>query len=111
MSTAKSVKVFDPALFNELNPGDKVVLVSSFDETRPKVERFSLFDEKWLPTTNVSGEVKVNGWLGCTDNINKTAHGWHEIEAMEQITKLSESPIAGKRRPEVVGVKFTLSPA
>lgn len=105
----KTVQVFDPSLYDELNPGDKVVLVSSFDESRPKFESFSLRTEDWLPTTNRSGEIRTNGWLGSTDNINSTAHGWHEIESMEMVTRLSKEPIAGKRRPENVGVKFMLS--
>lgn len=36
--------------------------------------------------TNMSGEDRVNGWLGCTDNVDRVADGKWVVEKVVKLT-------------------------
>lgn len=96
----RTIELRDPRFYDEFNPEDQVYLVSWFNEleggTNYKIQRE-------IPRTN-RGEDRKNGWLGCTDNINKSSLGLHEIESMEMLTRRATDGIADE-----VGVKVVLS--
>lgn len=103
MSKKITISIPDPHLYDEFNPGDQVYLISWFDESRARGnDKYKI--QKNVPTTNMSGEDRESGWLGCTDSINKTAHGLHEIDSMEMLTRKAKGEIIDE-----VGVKFVLS--
>lgn len=38
--------------------------------------------------TNMSGEERVDGWLGCTDNVDRTANGKWVVKEVIKLTGL-----------------------
>jgi hypothetical protein len=102
-----SIQIDDPSLFDQYNPGDRVYLISWFDDSRRNREYYKIQTE--VPVTNMGGVERPEGWLGSTNNINETAHGLHEIENLLLVERLSKEVIAGRRRTESVATIFKLS--
>jgi hypothetical protein len=107
MTTKNDLTIqIDPSIFTSYNPGDRVYIISWFNESFPSQERFRIQDN--MPYTN-RGVQRAEGWLGCTNSINETAHGLYEIEELHLVKRLSKDEIAGKRRPEAIATKVVLS--
>jgi hypothetical protein len=94
-----SVQKIKTSDFGEFARGELVVLISWFDDSIPRQENFKI--SKLVPRTNSSNELRINGWLGSADNINKSAHGLHRAISVEPIVE--DVTIGGITLPERVG--------
>jgi hypothetical protein len=105
----KQITKHDPDLYHQYNPGDKLILVSWFNEAHPGSSGYSFHDENFMPATNSSGEIRVEGWLGCTDNINKTSLGWYQIEEIEQLLGYRDDFARKYNQKSPISTKFVLT--
>jgi hypothetical protein len=96
-----TIQIPDPFFYDQFNPGDQVYLISWFNELEGG-KNFKI--QREIPVTNMSGEERAMGWLGCTNNINKSALGLHEIESMKMLSRRAADGVTDE-----VGVKFVLS--
>lgn len=104
----KTITILEARILEDFKPGDKVCLVESYNN-QDRRTFYTLHEDNFLPTKNMSGEICTNGWLGCTDGVDKTAKGFYRIEEINAVEQLSKEPIAGKRRKIVVGAKILLT--
>lgn len=104
MSKKITISIPDPNLYDEFKPGDNIYLISWFNESRARGgDHYRI--QRNVPTTNMGGEERESGWLGSTDNINKTAHGLHKIQSMQMISRKAKDGLFD----DEIGVKFVLA--
>lgn len=58
-----------------LEPGTEFYLIHVFSSNGCGKPRSYSIGQPWPGRTNMSHEERVNGWLGCTDNVDRTADG------------------------------------
>lgn len=62
--------------------GDEFYLIHVYS---PTSGNYSI-GQQFPGRTNMSGKERVNGWLGCTDNVDRTADGKWVVEKVVKLT-------------------------